>query len=382
VSRTTLALCAHYFATFAALGVIFPFFPNWLSARRLSGLELSAIVALRPVLGVVGPLVSGLVADRLALRGSMLRLVSVGALAVMSGLAAISAFGIELAFWPLFCLVFAYAVFRSPMLTLADTVALEERASYGALRLWGSLGFMVAALTTGWFVDPEALAGLPIAVAVVLLVALLAALPLPVRAEHMPRPVWQDARRLAAGRVYATFLAVAVIWAAAHGCYNVTISLYLRDLGASPRFIGLCWALATLTEVALLAASGSLLRRVDARTLLVVGLLAGAVRWGLVSAIESLPVLLALQPLHALSFALVWVSAMDFVKRHAPAHILATGQGLFAAAMAGGSGIGILGWGTLYATLGGATVYRAAAVVALVGAMAAASLRSMRQPPS
>jgi hypothetical protein len=46
--------------------------------------------------------------------------------------------------------VFFYAAFRSPMVMLADVVALERARSagttYGRLRLWGSVGFLMAAL--------------------------------------------------------------------------------------------------------------------------------------------------------------------------------------------------------------------------------------------
>jgi PPP family 3-phenylpropionic acid transporter len=370
VSGASVALSVYYFATFAALGVFFPYFPTWLEARGITGIRMGAILALRPVLGVVAPLVIGLLADRLALRGSLLRVACAGSVLSIAALATFGTLGIQLDFWPLFAVIAVFAFFRGPMLMLADTVALEGESSYGRLRLWGSVGFMVTALAAGWFVDATDLALLPSVVASVLVAALLAALPLPTRSASPPRPVLRDAWRLATSGDYALLLLVAFLWSASHGSYGLAISLHLRDLGASSGFIGVCWAVGTIAEVVLMAGSATLLHRARTPRLLSVGLLFVAVRWALIGSIRSLPVLLALQPLHAITFGLIWVSAMAFVKERAPAHLLTSAQGLFSGAMAVGSGAGILAWGPVYASYGGAMVFRTAAVVALIGGAA------------
>jgi hypothetical protein len=64
---------------------------------------------------------------------------------------------------------------------------------------------------------------------------------------------------------------------------------------------------------------------------------------------------------------------MAYVKERAPAHALATAQGLFSAAVAAGAVAGMLVWGTVYRRAGGGVVFGAAAVVSVSAAILAAS---------
>ena len=71
-----------------------------------------------------------------------------------------------------------------------------------------------------------------------------------------------------------------------------------------------------------------------------------------------------LQPLHALSFGLLWIAAMAYTKARVPAELLATAQGLFTATLAAGSVLGMLVWGPLYKSASGGAVFASAAVAA------------------
>jgi len=336
--------------------------------------RMSTVFAVRPIMGVVAPLAFGLLADTFGWRGSLLRVASLCSLVAMGTIAAASSLGVELGFGALFIAVLVYAFFRVPMMLLADVSALEESSSYGRKRLWGSMGFLVLALLVGWLVDPTELAPLPIAVTLVLVPALLASFALPRGGVRPTEPVFRDARRLAARREYRWFLITLVAWTASHAGYNLIISLHLRDLGASTAMIGVAWAIATLAEVGLMAVSSHLLARFGAPTLLVAGTAVTAARWLLIGSVGSLPLLLALQPLHAISFGLIWVSALAFLKESAPAHVLATGQGLVTTAVAVGGGVGVMAWGPLYAQAGGAPVFHATAVLAGVACASAVVL--------
>jgi MFS transporter, PPP family, 3-phenylpropionic acid transporter len=88
------------------------------------------------------------------------------------------------------------------------------------------------------------------------------------------------------------------------------------------------------------------------------------------------------QPLHAVSFGLVWLSSLEVVRRSSEAHTLGSAQGLFMAANATGSVFGILAWGPLYAARGGASVFLLAAGVASAATAAGYGLvyRGANQP--
>ncbi len=369
-----LPLRLYYFASFAALGAYAPYFPRWLEARGVEGVSMGLVAGLLPAMGVLGPPAVGLAADALGLRGSILRVACAGSCVAMAALAA-GVVGGPLSFGAIFAAVLVFAVFRAPMVMLADVVALERApaagTTYGELRLWGSVGFLVAAYATGRLLDPGAGAPLPATIAALLLCAFLAALPLPARPEPSRLPAAPEARTLLVAPPFAIFLVVSCLGQVAHSGYDLCFSLHLRDLGAASE-TGLAWAIGTLCEVVLLRFAGPLLARYGAPRLVALALLGAAARWALLASVRSVPVLLALQPLHAVSFALWWVASVAYVKERAPAHALAAAQGLFSAAVGAGSVVGMLAWGAIYRRAGGASVFGVAAAIALCAAILAA----------
>ncbi|HVY49719.1 MAG TPA: MFS transporter, partial [Minicystis sp.] len=166
----------------------------------------------------------------------------------------------------------------------------------------------------------------------------------------------------------------------AHASYDLCATLHLRDLGASGTYTGVFWALGVVAEVLLMAQAGPVFARASARRLLVLGIAGATVRWALLASVTSLPVLLALQPLHALSFALVWLACLAHLKEHVAPHVAATAQGLFTTAVALGSVSGMLAWGPLYRARGGAVVFGAAALVSAVALALALAFARRRAP--
>jgi PPP family 3-phenylpropionic acid transporter len=367
----------YYFTSFAALGVYLPLFPPWLEARGVRGLAMGVVAATLPAMGIVGPPAFGAVADALALRGSLLRIACGGAFAAFGAIAVAAMAGRPLGLAGLLVAASVFAFFRSPMVQLADVVALElerDRAvSYGRLRLFGSLGFLVAAAAAGRWLDPRAPAGLPAVVALLLLGALGSAWLLPAGRGGAPRvpALSGELRRLLAAADVRLFLATAFLSQIAHSAYDLCFSLRLYDLGAPGALVGAAWALGVVAEVGLMAFATPLCARVRPARLVAFGVAGAALRWLLVARVEDPSILLALQPLHALSFAAVWIGFLAWTRARVPGHLLGTVQGVFSASTAAGSVVGMLAWGPLYRRGGGAATFGAAAAVAAVALLVA-----------
>ncbi|HVU01416.1 MAG TPA: MFS transporter [Polyangiaceae bacterium] len=366
-------LRVYYFVFFSALGVYNPFFPTWLEARGITGMRMSTITVLNPILGIVGPLAFGVVADLFGLRGSLLRIAAAGALLPFVALSALALVGRQVTYGALLPLIAVFAFFRGPLVSMADVTALEDPASYGRTRLFGSAGFLASAVVAGFVLSPKDAAALPVAVGLGLSGAFLAARKLPAKAPPRTQSS-EDAFSLLLKPDYLVFLLGALLWYASHVSYDLCFSLHARDLGASPSFIGILWAVGVLAEIWLMSAFHQLGSKRSPVELVALGLGAAAIRFSLVSVVRSLPVLLILQPLHALSFALVWTAALEHVRRRAPARVLATGQSLFSVATCLGSATGMLTWGPLYARSGGPAVFSGAAGVAALGSITVAGL--------
>jgi PPP family 3-phenylpropionic acid transporter len=368
----SFAICGFYFTFFGALGIFLPYFSLWLVAHGLTAAQATRVLALTPLMSLVAPPLVGLVADARRARVWLLRLGAVGA-----GLAFVGFLGVERRA-AIYVAVAAFAFCRSPMTSLADATTLDHvrrhGGSYGRLRLWGSVGFLVAAVGGGALLDR---AGLRVLLGVgAASMALCAAWTFVMPA---PPPVDQVARRrgvigawlalLGDGDWWIFLLAVA-LGQMATAAYDSAFTLHLGRLGFGGRFIGVAWATGVLAEIALMAVSGRILERVGAARLFALCLATAALRWACLGRVSGGAAILALQPLHGITFGLFWVSAVTLVRRRGHAAPTAA-QGLFAAALGTGSVVGMNLAGGLLERGGGRLLYGAAACVAAAAAVAA-----------
>jgi hypothetical protein len=106
-----------------------------------------------------------------------------------------------------------------------------------------------------------------------------------------------------------------------------------------------------------------------------------AARWALLATVRSPLLVFALQPMHAVSFALVWLAQVTYTARRFPAHSLATAQGLFATAVGFGNVVGMVLWGPVYSRAGGSFMFAGAAGFAVCASALAAVLdRRVKTP--
>jgi PPP family 3-phenylpropionic acid transporter len=214
--------------------------------------------------------------------------------------------------------------------------------------------------------DTDSAVAFPTIIAVAMMASALVARRLPKGLSYPPARIPGAARALFESLDFRLFLLTGFFWLASHAAYDMCISLHLRDLGGSGTAIGISWAMGTAFEIVLMAFGGWLLSRFPAPRLLTAGLIGMMLRWILLSLVPWLVVIICTQFLHALSFAVVWIAALEHIRRRAPPAVLATAQGAFAGVSALGSGLSMLAWGQLYETLRGTGVFAAAAIVALL----------------
>lgn len=369
-------LAAYYAASFASLGVFLPYWPRWLEARGVRGASLGLVTAIVPAMAIVAPLVAGHVADVFRLRASLLRVASgVAALAfaaiAVAGAGPLAGGASEGGVVFLLAATALFALARSPMVMLADVLALEAPGgsrAYGAVRRFGSLGFLVSAILVSSLVPIEHRFAVPALVACACALACAVAFGLPARAAPLPVADRAGLAAFARRPGVAAFLVASALLHAAHAAYDVTFSLHLRDLGLPDRWLGPAWALGVGAEVLLFSRAGRLVDPIGADGMFVLGAVGGAARWAAVAVIDDPFVAVALQPLHALSFGCMWLGATGTVAARAPEGHLAAAQGGFSAISAVGHASGMLVWSTLHASHGGRVVFGTAAAVAVAAA--------------
>ena len=155
--RLGATLAVFYFASFAALGLYSPYFPLWLDSHGFSGSAMGFIAALSPAMSFFGPPLVGLLSDARGARGNLLSLACVCAGSAMALLCLSELLGLSASFAVVFGAVLAYAACRAPLVLLADRLTIEHGGSYGRRRVWGSVGYMLAATAFGHWCPPGAL---------------------------------------------------------------------------------------------------------------------------------------------------------------------------------------------------------------------------------
>ena len=361
-------ISAYYFTFFGALGTFLPYFSLWLVDRGLQPSEATRMLSLVPLMSLVVPPLVGLAADARRLRVWLLRAASVATFVAFLGF-----FGAR-ARAELYLATALFAFFRAPLTSLVDATTLahvrHHGGSYGRIRLWGSLGFLVAVVGAGAMIEragPTVLIGMA-AWALAACAAAAWALPAPPPVER--KGVVGAWLQLLGDGEWWIFFAAVVLAQMATAAYDSGFSLHLSQLGFGGRFIGIAWAIGVAAEIVLLAFSGALLRRVSAARLFALSLATAALRWTLLARLSSAIAILCLQPLHGITFGLFWVSGVTLVRDRGQAAPTAA-QGLFSAAVGTGSLVGMNLAGVLFERGGGRLLYTwagACAAAATVGA--------------
>jgi MFS family permease len=191
---------------------------------------------------------------------------------------------------------------------------------------------------------------------------------LKVSAGSIGQPFWQGVRLLASNRPLMIFLITVLFASLGSGIVHNYVFLYLSDLGASKTLMGVSQTVATLSEMPVFFFSAVLLRRVGARGLLLLSLLAYIVRLFAYTLLPPVWLVLPINLLHGLTFSALWVAGVSYANEVAPKGMGATAQGLFAGVTMGlGSAVGALLGGIFYDTLGPTLMFRVAGSCVIVG---------------
>jgi len=361
-------IAAYYFVFFGALGIFLPYFAPWLVAHGLAPAEATRVLSLTPLMSLLVPPLAGLVADARRARVWLLR---IGSLATF--LAFLGFFRAHTRV-ELYVVTAIFAFCRAPLTSLIDATTLSHvrhhGGSYGRIRLWGSLGFLVAAAASGAVIEKSGI-GVIVAVAVWALAlgaAVAFGLPAPPPVERKG-VVGAWLHLLGEADWWIFFVAVALAQMAT-AAYDSGFSLHLMRLGFGGRFIGAAWATGVAAEIVLMALSGRILARIGAPTLFAIALTTAALRWTLLARVVSPVAILCLQPLHGVTFGLFWVAGVTLVRDRGHAAPTAA-QGLFSAAVGSGSLLGMNVAERLLERGGGRVLYTFAAACAALATVGA-----------
>ena len=373
-------LSFYYFFYFAFIGVFSPYFTLYLQSLQISAADIALLMSQMQLMRLVAPAFWGWLADR---RGRRVDIVRLSALCACIGF---TGFFLTDNYVQLFIPMTLMAFFWSAALPLVESLTFahlaDESHRYSRIRVWGSVGFIVAVLLGGALLDHLPIGDVPAMVFVVLLGILAMAFQLPEGrgahsvtaqgaatvspADNLPMATLRSV--LADQQVWMLLLAC-FLMSSAHGVYYVFYSIHLDDLGYSKGMIGLLWSLGVLVEIGLFMVMSPLMKRYSLRSLLLATYATAVVRFLMIGwCAESLLLLLLAQAMHGLTFGVHHAAAIAAVNQWFPQHIHARGQALYSSISFGGGGLfgGIVS-GLVWDPLGAGWAFTLGALFALAG---------------
>jgi PPP family 3-phenylpropionic acid transporter len=257
----------------------------------------------------------------------------------------------------------------------------EQAARYSKIRLWGSIGFIVAVVGLGKLFELLSLDAYPWALILIMGGIVLSSWWVPNAQPRMrPNVVGEGGfiQQLRRPGILAFYLSVGLMQLS-NGPYYTFLTLHLESLGYSRGLIGQLWALGVLAEIVLFMVMAQLLARYSLRSVLLASFLITAVRWLLLGNLaDHLLVLLFAQLMHAATFGSFHAAAIHFVQRSFADRQQGQGQALYAALTGVGGALGALYSGYSWNSLGPAWTFAIASLIALVAAITATRMHEPR----
>ena len=364
------------FAYHASIGLFNPYAPLWFQSLGFSTLAIGAIASLQSWTRVVLPYGWSWLGDHWqqgARRVELLRVATVLLLLATLGLlVSRDVFAVTV--------VVALIFMANGAVIPLSEAALAQRLTgaqgfdvgrYGRVRVWGSIGFIIAVTLFGLLLQRTGIEALPawlVLVAALLLLAVWrlprqAGTPEPEPAANTGQSIWQVVSQPAV----AWFFAGVFFTVLAHTALYVFFSLYLDALGYAKSAVGALWAVGVAVEIVFFWTQGRWFTRWSPHAWLLAAALATLLRFTVMATLGgSWPLLVFTQSLHALTFAAHHAACTSLIDRHFTGPLRGRGLALYTALGYGLSGVvgGVAG-GAISQRWGFEAVFGAAALVAL-----------------
>ncbi|PZE20967.1 MFS transporter [Paenibacillus xerothermodurans] len=354
-----------YYATSAAL---MPFLPIYFGLRGYSSSQIGLLMMFGPFVAIFAQPIWGYLSDRYNTLKLIIFVLWGLTIASSIGIFATDGFG-----WAFLFMLLLYFFMQSsvPLLdSMTIKSALQAGISYGSVRLWGSIGFTLIALSTGYVL--QAFGGIQfISVWYWLIWLLPLVLLIFLKDEKASGPQISLAAltSVVRNKPFLWFLLLVFIMMVPHRMNDALFVLYLKDLGSSDSLAGWAWALAAVSEIPTFALLGRYMHRFHELALLGIVAVLYTVRWLAYAWITDPAILIFMQATHSITFAVFWIVAVHYAVRLVPDEMRSTGQAMLSAVFIGLAGIvGGFAGGYIKDYWGGSSMYVLGAVLTAIAA--------------
>jgi len=360
-------LSRFYFFYYFFVGSFVPYWGIYLQSENFSPSSIGILLSLFQISRIVAPNFWGWLADHTGHRVKWIKLTS-----FLGLIGFIGVFWAKGFFW-IFLVMSALSLFTSSTLPLAESLTLAHLATtdghYSRIRLWGSIGFIVASLFLGYLIDLQG-------INILLWVLLIAQAIIFFLSNTIPetQDIQHKTNDLSIWKIIKTPSVIALLigctlMVSAHGVLYNFYSIYLKDHGYSSGTIGWLWAVGVICEILIFMAMPKILQRFSLKAILLMSLFLGVIRFILIGVSpDHLYLLFIAQMFHAATFGSFHAASIEVIAYYFKGRNQTRGQAIYNSVAYGiGGTIGGLGGGYLIQYLGGQLGFMIAAISPLIG---------------
>ena len=364
-------LSGFYFFYFASLGVLVPYWALYLKSLGFSALQIGQLMAIVMATKIIAPNIWGWIADHSGRRMSIVR---VGALCALVSFVGVF-FGQS--YWWLATVMLLFSFFWNAVLPQFEATTFshlgQQARRYSSIRLWGSVGFILAVAALGPVLERTGAGILPTVVLVSFAGIWVASWLTPDVGVAHAHPHAPALRHVLRQPGVLALLVVCFLAQASHGPYYTFYTIYMEQNGYSRSLIGQLWALGVIAEVAVFMFMHRLLSSVGLRALLILSLILSALRWlAIGTLVDSLAAMVVAQLLHAATFGIYHATAIQMIHIYFSGRHQGKGQALYSSLSFGAGGaVGSLYSGMSWDTLGPQATYLIAMGVSALSVLVA-----------
>ena len=370
----------YYFTAFMTSGAATAYGGIWFQEQGLSSGEIGLVGSVPVFIMLVLNLVVGRIADR---ADDWRQVIVIGA--ALGGIIPIGLFFVH-GFLPILLVWTLASIPMSAIGPVADAAALRmtkrNGTDFGFIRAWGTVGYMLVIVLTGqvvtWFGGATYL---PLFVGIAILRGLIAFQLPNFRAPKEERTL---AQKMGASRMREVmkpwFLLPLVGWSmvfATHLILNSFQALLWKEQGIPDLTIAILIALGAASEATMMFVFKRFVGRFPARMVILASAIVSALRWVAMALAPDVAILVPLQLLHSVTFALGFMGCVHFIANWTSEDIAAEAQSFFQVLQQVMAVIAVTAFGWLADAYGVRAYFASAAFAALGGGLIFVSMRLM-----
>jgi nucleoside transporter len=320
------------FLEYAIWGAWYVVLGNYLNTLQFSRKSIGRIYATIPIGAIIAPMFVGAIADRHFAAEQLMGVLHLAGALLLLGMAYIR--NSRAFFW----VTLVYALVYTPTLSLSNTVIFNNVPSslnFPEIRVLGTIGWIAAGLSLRLFIKPgQQVNNRPLLLASFLSLVLggysffLPHTP-PTEGAGGEIP-FLKAFRMFEDRAAAVFLGSAFLVAIALAFYYSFTALYLEQgVKVKPENVGPLMTIGQWVEIVFMLSLPWFLTQLGMKTVLVLGMAAWALRYGIFATRPPIPLVVLGIALHGICFDFFLAAGMIHTQDIAPADIKASAQSLF-----------------------------------------------------